>query len=345
MSRHVNIPIFIPHLGCPNQCVFCNQRTISGVNEFKPEDVKQIIEDALATASDASPIEIAFFGGSFTGIDRELMVSLLKTAYSYVEAGAVESIRCSTRPDYIDSETLEILRQYGVKTIELGLQSTSDKVLQSSKRGHNFKAEDKACRLIVDSGFELVGQMMIGLPDSDIESELKTADFIISSGANAARIYPTVVFRETELCAMAISGEYTPLSLDEAVSRSAAVFERLTDAGVNVIRVGLQSGENLSSRDTYFAGPNHSALGELVIGELYYNRIMRKLSDVRLNGRCIIEISVSRGSYSKAVGHKKKNKLRLTERYPTACLSFVESNRISDFEVSVNIIDGENKCI
>ena len=148
MKKHVNIPIFIPHLGCPNQCVFCNQRTISGVSDFDASSVKSEIDAALATVDPSQETEIAFFGGSFTGIDRELMISLLEIAKGYISDGRVSSIRCSTRPDYINEEILDILEGYGVKTIELGLQSFDDKVLALSKRGHLSSDEYNACRLI-----------------------------------------------------------------------------------------------------------------------------------------------------------------------------------------------------
>ncbi len=337
MSRHVNIPIFIPHLGCPNQCVFCNQRTISGVTEFDLGRVRTIIDEALATVESDAEVEIAFFGGSFTGIDRELMCSLLKTAYEYVLCGAVKSIRCSTRPDYIDEEILAILKKYGVKTVELGLQSASDKVLSLTKRGHDFSTEKRACKMIVDSGFSLVGQMMIGLPGADAASETLTANFIVSSGASAARIYPTVVFRQTELCDMAEQGEYTPLSISEAISRSANVLEIFDEAGVDVIRIGLAANENLSSEDTYYAGPNHPSLGELIENELYYRKIRKLLTDTDVSGDSAIDILVSRGSLSKAVGQKKINKLRLSEEYPTLKLCFKESADLLGRDVLVKV--------
>ncbi len=343
MSRHVNIPIFIPHLGCPNQCVFCNQRTISGVKEFDPEDVDRLISQALSTVEDDAEVEIAFFGGSFTGIDRELMIALLETAHSHVISGRVQSIRCSTRPDYITSEIVEILRKYGVKTVELGLQSTDNKILKATKRGHNFEAEINACKIIVDSGLELVGQMMIGLPESDLQSELETARFIIDSGAVGARIYPTVVFRDTELCCMMENGNYSPLSLDDAVERSARVLELFVNSGVKVIRIGLQASENLSSENSYVAGPNHSALGELTENQLYYNKISKKLSDMNLSGDEKIDILVSCGSMSKVVGQRKINKIRLAEKYKN--ISFAESDKISGYNILACINDGEHICI
>lgn len=341
--RHVNIPIFIPHLGCPNNCVFCNQRRISGVSEFSLENVRDIIDISLSTVSADDEVEIAFFGGSFTGIDRELMISLLEIGYSYITVGKVKSLRCSTRPDYIDEEILAILKKYGVKTIELGLQSSSDKVLEISKRGHYFEAEQNACRMIVENGFDLIGQMMIGLPGADLDSEIKTAEFIVRAGCKGARIYPTVVFRDTELCDMTICGEYIPLTVETAVERSASVLEIFLDAGVEVIRIGLQANEGLQSDDSYVAGPNHSALGEMVIGEVYYNKILKILSERQISDSENILVLVSPGSLSKAVGQKKRNKERLSERYKN--IRFAESTELSDYEISVNIIDGEMKCI
>lgn len=341
--RHVNIPIFIPHLGCPNQCVFCNQRKISGVESFDPDSVIPIIEEALSTVDPEDEVEIAFFGGSFTGIDRGLMISLLEIAHSYIEKGLVRSVRCSTRPDYIDEEILDILKKYGVRTIELGLQSSSDRVLEISKRGHNFEAERYGCQMIVDHGFDLVGQMMIGLPGADAESEIETARFIASCGAVGARIYPTVVFRETELCLMADQGLYTPLMLDEAVERSAAALRIFIDSGVEVIRIGLQSSDNLSDEKSYAYGPNHPSLGELVMSEVYFKEICEILSLSNLTGEENIRVFVGRGQLSKAVGQHKRNKLRLREKYKN--LSFAEAEGIKEYHVQLQINNGEIKCI
>ncbi len=333
--RHVNIPLFIPHLGCPNQCVFCNQRTISGVSNIDTSTFSRVIENALSTVGDDDEVEIAFFGGSFTGIDRAEMISLLELAHSYVKDGRVKSVRCSTRPDYIDGKILDILQKYGVTTVELGLQSVSDKVLSITRRGHGFSEEDRAVRMIVERGIKLVGQMMIGLPGSSLDDELATAEFIIRSGATAARIYPTVVFRDTELCFMAESGEYTPLSLDEAVARSAAVLRRFVLAGLPVIRIGLCSSENLLSDSTYFAGPNHPALGELVESYLYFDLIYAEASRTCACGRDIINVSVPRGELSKAVGQRKRNKLLLAQSLGVKDVKFSECDTLARYEVRV----------
>ncbi len=335
MKPHVNIPVFIPHLGCPNQCVFCNQRAISGVKEFQAESVREIIDTALSTVKSGQEAEIAFFGGSFTGIDRGLMISLLDIAKEYIDAGKVSSIRLSTRPDYINEEIIAILKSYGVKTVELGLQSSSEDVLSLSKRGHGFKEEEAACRMIVEAGFELVGQMMIGLPGSTLEKELECADFIIKSGAGGARIYPTVVFYETELCDMAKSGLYEPLSLEEAVVRCAAVFEKFYEAGVAVIRIGLHASENLSSQKSCYGGPNHSALGELVLNEFFFRRISGELKKYDVTGKNV-KISVAKGALSKATGQKQINKKRLAAMF-SADIIFSESEMLSNYDFFVEM--------
>ena len=335
MKKHANIPIFIPHLGCPNQCVFCNQRTISGVSQFQAESVVDIIESALSTIESGMEVEIAFFGGSFTGIDRNLMRALLEIAYSYVKCGKASGIRCSTRPDYISDDILIELKQYGVRVIELGLQSVDNDVLSATKRGHTFSEEERACRLIIDHGFTLVGQMMIGLPGATEKSELETAKFIISSGASAARIYPTVVFKDTELCSMTENGNYTPISEENAIKRSAFVMKEFIDAGVDVIRVGLCSTENLASNNTYYAGPNHPAIGELVENEIYYILIKEKLEALKIDKDSNVTVLVPQGSLSKAIGQKKKNKIRIQKEFSLSNISFSENEKLSEYCVSI----------
>lgn len=335
MKRHVNIPIFIPHLGCPNQCVFCNQRTISGVDSFEISKVKLQIDEALSTVNPSSEVEIAFFGGSFTGIDRDLMISLLKIAHQYILDGRVSSIRCSTRPDYIDEYVLDVLATYGVRTIELGLQSSSDSVLQSSKRGHSRSDEERACRMIKERGFSLVGQMMIGLPGSSIEDEIETARFIVDVCANGARIYPTVVFYDTELHKMSECGKYKPLEIDDAIMRSAKVLEIFVDNKVEVIRIGLCSSENLTSDEKYYAGPNHPALGEMVESALFYNKIKRFLeTDISCKGKSL-KVYVAKGCISKIIGQKKLNKNRLLHEFGLAGLKVVEDDNLSGYELMI----------
>ena len=334
MARHANIPIFIPHLGCPNACVFCNQRTISGVEGFSAEEVIPKIDAALETLSEEDEVELAFFGGSFTGIDRGLMISLLEIAKSYIDRGKIGAVRCSTRPDYIDGEILDILVKYGVKTVELGLQSRSESVLSLCRRGHSATDEQIACRLIRERGLSLVGQMMIGLPGSTVYDEEETARFIVSVGAVGARIYPTVVFRDTELAAMTDSGEYAPLSLNEAVERSFRALKILEEGGVRVIRVGLCSSENLTSADKYVAGPNHPAIGEMVMSRMFYERIREALLSFSLSSRRII-IYVPVGCVSKAVGQDRANKKKLMNEFNLRSLKVKECDRLTGYGVEI----------
>ncbi len=321
-------------MGCPNQCVFCNQRTISGTERFDPEGVRDIIDEALSTVSPSDECEIAFFGGSFTGIDRALMLRLLSIADEYYDKGLISSVRCSTRPDYINEQILDILAEHHVRTIELGLQSTSDNVLLASRRGHTRLDEERACRLIVERGFSLVGQMMIGLPNSTLEDELETARFIIDSGADGARIYPTVVFKDTPLCSLAENKQYIPLTLEDAIERSAMALQLFVDAGVQVIRIGLCSSENLSSEDKYFAGPNHPALGELVESRLYLKKIAKMLESQKIHTDSIT-IHIPKGTMSKAIGQKRENKRLLSELYGIDRVKFIEEISLRKYNVEI----------
>ena len=242
------------------------------------------------------------------------MIDLLGRAQKYVDRGRVSSIRLSTRPDYIDSEILDILSRYSVKTVELGLQSMSDRVLEASGRGHNAETAKRACRAVKERGFSLIGQMMIGLPASDAESEMMTAREIIAAGADGARVYPTVVFRQTELANMTEDGRYIPLSDEAAVERTANVLDIFDRAGVPCIRVGLCASENLSDESCVVAGANHSAIGEMAMSELYLRRICEELDSMEICGG-ELTVYVSRGSVSKAVGQKKRNKSKICEKY------------------------------
>lgn len=316
-KRHVNIPIFIPHEGCPNNCVFCNQHTITQVEDGgSRRDIVPEIEACLSTLdTDECDCEIAFFGGSFTGIPREDMVRLLRTAYGYIESGKVQSVRLSTRPDYIDEEILDILEKYGVRHIELGIQSMDDKVLSASGRGHAASATERACRMITERGFLLTGQMMIGLPGATSESEIATAKKICEMGAKSARIYPTVVFRGTELCNMSERGEYIPLTNEEAAVRSAKVYKIFVQNGVKLLRIGLQSGEGLLPENVY-GGASHSAIGEMTVSEYYLEMMLDMCREMIKNGEpksrdAVLTVFCAEGETSKVSGQKRVNKEKI----------------------------------
>lgn len=306
--------------------------------QFKKEQAENEITEALKTVSDTDEVEIAFFGGSFTGIDRELMIYLLDTAQKYVNMGKVDSIRLSTRPDYINDEILTLLSRYAVKTVELGLQSMDDEVLSASKRGHTALEGEEACRLVKKYGFDLVGQMMIGLPSSSSEKEICTANKLCELRVDAVRIYPTVVFYNTELCEMSKRGEYFPISNDEAVVRTKELLKIFDENGVPCIRVGLCASENLSSFETVYGGANHSAIGELAMGELFYEKMCSLIEE---NGGAegkTIKFFVSRGSTSKAIGQKRKNIERILKKYSPISVKVLEKKEIMGYNIIIDII-------
>ena len=217
MSEKYIIPIFVPHLGCPNNCTFCNQKSISGqMKNVTPEEVKDIIETFLKSfKNDTIEKEIAFFGGSFTGIEKKLQEELLQVAYEYVKDKKVSGIRISTRPDYIDKEELKFLKKYGVKTIELGVQSANDYILKKCKRGHTFQDVKKASKLIRRNRFVLGHQMMIGLPESTRLDELNTAKELAKLKPKIIRLYPVLVIKDTELEKDYNDGIYEPVTLEQ----------------------------------------------------------------------------------------------------------------------------------
>jgi len=315
-------------------CVFCNQRSISGKQKFDREAVIGEIEAALDTLDPTAEVEIAYFGGSFTGIDRELMIYLLDVAERYVKReddgrAKISGIRMSTRPDYINDEIMSILRNYSVKTVELGLQSMDDEVLKLSNRGHTAKQAEDACKMIKSAGYELIGQMMIGLPGSTLEKEIATAKKICDLGAVGARIYPTVTFFGTELANMADRGEYNMLELDDAIFRSKEVLKVFKEHDVECIRIGLCASDNLSDETQVKGGANHAALGELVEGELCYD-IMRELVLTLTNGKDLsgktLEFTVPIGELSKSIGQNSRNKKRLFEEFKPRKITIREKN-------------------
>ncbi len=299
-----NISIFVPHKGCPCQCSFCNQKTITG-KSVQPtgEDVDKAVQTALKHKG--YDYEIAFFGGSFTAIEREYMLTLLKSAYKYIKSGEVSGIRISTRPDFIDDEILTLLKEYGVTSIELGAQSMDDEVLEANRRGHTSEDVINASNLIKSYGFELGLQMMTGLYKDTEEKAIQTAKKIISLKPSTVRIYPTVVLKDTYLADLYLKGEYEPLNADDSAELCAKLVPLFENAGVKIIRLGLHSSEDI--KKNMLAGGFHDSFGELVKSRIMVNKILSLPP-------ADYEVSVNSKSLSKLKGNKKSNIYLLIER-------------------------------
>ncbi len=299
-ARHANISIFVPHYGCPNMCSFCNQRYITGQSDApSAEDVIDAVNIAVKTPK-FNPLntEIAFFGGSFTAIDRNYMIDLLKTAYIFVKNNVVSGIRISTRPDAINDDILSLLKKYGVTSIELGAQSLNNDVLSANNRGHNAEDVISASKLIKQYGFSLGLQMMTGLYGDCGDYAIDTAEKIIKLQPDTVRIYPTIVLKNTDLEILYNNGKYNPQTLENAVDLCSKLLFMFETANIKVIRLGLHS----IQKDSYVAGPWHPAFSELCYSKLFLNKAKSLLAD-----KGNYTLFVSPLSISKMIGQHKAN--------------------------------------
>lgn len=320
MKKQYIIPIFVPHLGCPNDCIFCNQKSISGQkSNMTKEKAKEIIENYLESIDkENAQIEIAFFGGSFTAIEEERQEELLQVASEFVKSGQVESIRVSTRPDAIDKKILKRLKKYKVKTIELGVQSSNNYILKRINRGHTFEDVKKAAKLIRWNGFRLGVQMMVGLPESTTIDEINTAKELIKLKPKMVRIYPVLVIKNTPLEKELENGTYKPLTVVQAVEVCKEIVRLFHDKNIDIIRIGLQPTDEISEpgseKSEVVAGPYHPAFRQLVESAMWYDAIVGKIK--RLNVKVKeVEVTVNPVDANNVIGHKKENVKNLKELY------------------------------
>ena len=309
MGAHANISFFIPHLGCKNRCSFCNQCSITGQTVMtQGEDIKKAVEIAVKSKKYSKEnTEIAFFGGSFTAIDRDYMISLLNAAFPFVKDKTVKGIRISTRPDAINDEVLKILKKYGVTAIELGAQSMDDNVLLLNERGHTEEDVVKASLLIKEYGFSLGLQMMTGLYGATAESDKKTVEKFIEISPDTVRIYPTVVLKGTKLCELVESGKYTPETVETAVNNCCEYINLFSENNINVIRVGLHHIDESS----FVAGPWHPAFSELCMSQSFYRRVILELEKLPFGNYLLY---VNDKYISAAVGQKRSNIEKFKEK-------------------------------
>ena len=314
-DKHINIPVFIPHEGCPNDCIFCNQRKISGHLHAPSEaEMREIVERHLKTANPDDYCEIAFFGGSFTGISKVVQKKYLNIAQEYVSMGKVKGIRLSTRPDYINADILTLLKEYSVKVIELGIQSLDEEVLRKSLRNYRPEEAISACQMIKEYGFSLGVQTMIGLPGDTLERSIDTAKRLIELKPDMVRIYPTLVIKETALAEEYINNRYTPLLLEDAVLWCSILVPLYEEANVRVLRIGLQNTDELTEENEVIAGPAHPAFGALVYSKIWLNRITKKLENTDISKKRLT-IHVAPSQVSLVIGQNKQNIKYLKSNY------------------------------
>ncbi len=270
MSKHYIIPIFVPHYGCPHDCVFCNQKKITGLStDVTSMDVENIIEDHLTTFKSGATVEVAFYGGSFTAIDIDVQKKLLSIPYEYKKKGKIDGIRLSTRPDCIDEKILKNLKDYLVDTIELGVQSLDDSVLYKSGRGHTTLDVYKAVNLIKEFGFNLGLQMMVGLPGDTSEKVIYTCKEFIKLSPYCVRIYPTLIIKDTYLEKLFLDEEYSPITFEDAVDICSTLLMLFNINNIDVIRIGLQPTENIQLGKDVVAGPFHPAFRQMVESNIF----------------------------------------------------------------------------
>lgn len=323
-------------MGCPFECIFCDQRKISGQKEEMTADrMITEVEKYLPTIRSGTHIEIGFYGGSFTGIPEKQQIELLKIARSYIAGGKVQGIRLSTRPDFINKNILDYLTEYGVGIVELGIQSLDDEVLKKSFRGYNSDIALKAMEIIRSSGLRLGVQTMIGLPEDTLEKDIFTAQTVAEYSPEVVRIYPTLVVKGTMLAEMYDKGLYKPLALDEAVEISAKLLEIYNSRKINVIRIGLQPTSDLNEKCEVAAGPFHPAFRHLVESRLMLQKIISNLEKSDLQPSKYLSITSQDNNLSDISGYKRENIAYLQKHYGFKNIRIKQNSKIDKLKIEI----------
>ncbi|MEN8199376.1 MAG: radical SAM protein [Thermodesulfobacteriota bacterium] len=306
------IPVFIPHQGCPQHCLFCNQVSISGQSAEQEDDGERtlrIIREWLARSRHRRKVQVAFYGGSFTCLPKSRQTRFLAAVQPFIQSGEVDSIRLSTRPDCVDEEVCDFLKDYKVETVELGVQSFDDHVLEASLRGHSREDAVRAARLVKEKGLDLGIQLMVGLPGQGSRSWLKSLGEVVALAPRFVRIYPTLVIAGSGLAAAYRKGHFQPMSMNRAIASCCRAKEIFHREGIRIVRMGLQPSEELEKE--LLAGPYHPAFGELVAARLWFRRARRLLAVCPVEKT--VKISISDRDLSAFVGPKRVNMKRLQE--------------------------------
>lgn len=304
--------------GCPQQCTFCNEKIAAG--NFAPEVMKSFFDAEVASylrwnKNKLRRVEIAFYGGNFTGLAPDYQKRLLSWANTYIQKGQVDSIRISTRPDYIDDDQLIFLHANGVRTIEIGAQSFNDEVLRFAGRGHDSEATVQAMKLLKAHDFQTGLHLMAGLPGDTRESFIETLARVVELRPDTARIHPVLIFKDTPLADEFRLGRYLPLGLDDAVDWCRLAWETLTPAGIHIIRFGLLMTPEMSKEGAVLAGPMHPAFGSLVYSAVFYSATLKLLRDIPRETR-ILRFGVAERDLSNFRGLGNKNAEAIIKLYP-----------------------------
>jgi len=339
VKKYLIIPIFIPHQGCPHRCIFCQQQTITNLSENQrtPDNIRNTIELALKSKYllDQKPKEVAFYGGTFTSIPSVSMTKMLDAVRPYIEKGIIQSIRISTRPDSLGEDKLDILESFGVSTVELGVQSMDNKVLQLSDRGHTSLDTINAVKVLKKRGFKVGIQLMPGLPGDSKEVFMDTIDRVINLKPDMARLYPTLVIKGTKLAQWYKQGTYNPMGLKDTVNLCKKACIRLEDAGIPVIRIGLMSSPSLIKEGEIIAGPWHPSFGFLVRSAIYLERVRPYLPNMGEAKNIIL--FAPKGEIPLIMGHKRSG-IRHIEAITGAMIKeIVPDDSILSGKISVQV--------
>ena len=337
-KTHYIIPVFIPHRGCPFDCIFCNQKKITGLDkDLTAEMIEEQINRYIKTIPQVNNkhVEIAFYGGSFTGIEVSKQSELLSVAYNWKCKGNVKDIRVSTRPDYINIPTMELLKRYGVSIVELGVQSMSPDVLEKSGRGHTDIDVIKAAEMIKSYGVKLGLQMMLGLPGDTFDKDIMTAEALIDMKPDFVRIYPTLVIKGTVLEKKYLCGQYSPLSLNGAIAIAKEVYLRFKKNNIPVIRIGLQPTEELMTGRDVVAGPFHPSFRYLVESEVAKDFLESALAKNGVENTEEIIIKAHNRFISNIVGHKKSNIQYLLNRFKLGKIKTITDDSLPDKTINI----------
>lgn len=334
-NRHYIIPIFVSHRGCPHDCIFCNQKKITGSGgDVSGPEVKSKIEEFLKTIpSENSLIEVAFFGGSFTAIPINQQKELLEAVQDYLKQGLINNIRISTRPDCINEEIITILKTYGVQIVELGVQSMDQEVLKISNRGHSAQDVIDSVNLLKQNGFTVGVQVMVGLPGDSKEKSIATVQKLVALKPHVARIYPALVIRNTYMEQMYLKGSYKPFSLEETVDICKELLMVFEKNHIEVIRIGLQPTENIEEGKEVVAGPFHPSMRQLVVSAIYRDILEQIISHLPSLGN--IEILVNPKEISDILGQKRSNIAYLKNKFHIQNLKITQISEIEKQSIVV----------